>query len=126
MVDQLQKVRKRFFDWIYQYIMVHLGKSAFDFMKKATYLIILIVFVASIAYVFNLYTSNRDFELKQRCHDEAIKFMRDKVEAVKNMQLDFKDQGSPKVTYSMNSDLYNKTLNTCLQVVSKQDRQPTY
>ncbi len=75
------------------------------------FLLLVIIGIASY-YGYNLFTQQRDFQLKQTCQDEAVKYVQNR-QALFDKQVELKLSNDTNYV-ALSHDTYNKGLNTCL------------
>lgn len=82
-------------------------------MKKETFYILLLVIIAVTSYFgYNFFVQQKDFQQKQKCHDEAITYIANmRATLEKQIKYDNSTQSTALIL-----DGYNKNLNTCLVI----------
>ncbi len=82
-------------------------------MKKETFYVLLLVVIAVTSYFgYNFLVQQKDFQQKQLCHAEAVKFVDNQQTTLdKSIKLD-----SSERSVALILDGYNKNLNTCLTI----------
>jgi hypothetical protein len=82
-------------------------------MKKETFYILLLVIIAVTSYFgYNFFVQQKDFQQKQKCHDEAITYIANKQTTFeKQIKYDNNTQSTALIL-----DGYNKSLNSCLVI----------